>query len=604
MAIEIAGSDLPIQVITSLAAGVLAVPLMQRAGVGAIPAYILAGFIIGPLLGLVSDGETILRLAEIGVVLFLFLIGLEMEPRSLWRMRRDIFGTGTTQIVSGTFALAAIAFMLGFSIGAAALAALAFMLTSTATVVQLLKDRHLMMTKNGQGVLGILLFEDLLIVPLLLSVQLFAPSTSSGFEEFNFTNMAISAGSFCVLVVFARWGLTPLFQTVAATGNRDLMTGAALMAVLSVAFIMHSIGLSMALGAFLAGVVLSQSEFRLQLEADIEPFKGILLALFFLAVGMNIDAGALKDDFFLIFGMSALFMAVKSAIVYLAARMAGIDHLPAIERAAILAQGGEFGFVLIAAALGAELISPNTAAVLGAMTAISMGVTPIILRLVDPILTATVADPTELPAPRDDSSHVLIIGFGRFGQIVSQPLLESGYRITLIDTDGTMIQEAEEYGFKIYYGDGGRSDILDAAGAHTAKAIIICVDHPPTVVRISKMLTEKFSHVPIFVRAYDREHVLELAAVGVRNCVKETFESALLLAAQALQVLGETPDAAAEAIERIRRVDATRTVSEIHGGLNAGKAYIFGNTAARKWADGASPAETSEPQVGPPLADV
>lgn len=579
MAVEAsgAGSDL-VQVVALLAAGVVAVPLFKRLGLGSVLGYLLAGLAIGPFgLGLFNDAHAILHVAELGVVMFLFIIGLEMEPSRLWGMRRAIFGLGLVQVGACIAALTLVGIGLGFSVTVAFVAGTGFVLTSTAIVMQLLEERRALSTPKGQRIVAILLLEDLAIVPLLAIVALLAPGgvESSGTERA--VAVAIALSSVAALVAAGRWLLNPLFRILAAAKAREVMTAAALLVVLGSALAMQLGGLSMAMGAFLAGVLLSESSFRHQLEADVEPFRGILLGLFFLGVGMSLDLTVIAANTGLILMGVAAYMAVKALLIYSVARLLRASHAESLERAALMAQGGEFAFVLYAAAASAGIIDGTTNAVLTATVILSMAITPLMVIAFDRLVPKAATSTDGVEAPEDLVGSALIVGFGRFGQIASQPLISQGCSVSIIDTNAQNIRLAEGFGFKVYYGDGTRLDILRAAGAETARAILICVDDPAMAKHIAELAKAEFPLVPVLARARDREHAVALIEAGVAYQIRETAESALALGKQALLTVGAEPEVASAIMEQVRRRDTERLDLEVVGGIYAGRELLQGN---------------------------
>ncbi|SEN92238.1 Kef-type potassium/proton antiporter, CPA2 family [Methylobacterium sp. UNC300MFChir4.1] len=579
MAVEASGaaSEL-VQVVSLLAAGVIAVPLFKRLGLGSVLGYLLAGLAIGPFgLGLFTDAHAILHVAELGVVMFLFIIGLEMEPSRLWGMRRAIFGLGLAQVGACIAALTLVGLALGFSITVAFVAGTGFVLTSTAIVMQLLEERGALSTPKGQRIVAILLLEDLAIVPLLAAVALLAPGGSAASATERAVTAAIALLSVCALVAAGRWLLNPLFRLLAAAKAREVMTAAALLVVLGSALAMQLGGLSMAMGAFLAGVLLSESSFRHQLEADVEPFRGILLGLFFLGVGMSLDLTVIAANAGLILAGVAAYMTVKGLLIYGVARVLRASHAESLERAALMAQGGEFAFVLYAAAASAGIIDGTTNAVLTATIILSMAITPLMVVAFDRLGPKAVPSIDGVEAPEDLVGSALIVGFGRFGQIASQPLIAQGCSVSIIDTNPSNIRLAEGFGFKVYYGDGTRLDILHAAGAATARAILICVDDTAMARRVAEIAKAEFPLVPVLARARDREHAVELIQAGVAYQIRETVESALLLGEQALLTTGAEPEAASAILAEVRRRDAERLDLQVLGGIYAGRDLIHGN---------------------------
>jgi monovalent cation:proton antiporter-2 (CPA2) family protein len=576
MAGESTGVDLQ-SVVILLGAAVVAVPLFKRARLGSILGYLAAGLVIGPFgLALFSDAEAMLHVAELGVVMFLFIIGLEMEPKRLWSMRRDIFGMGLVQLLLGMALLSVVGVSLGYDLVPSLIAGTGFVLTSTAIVMQMLQERGDISTPKGQRIVSILLLEDLAIVPLLALVAFLAPGAAVSMAE-RLQSVAIGLGAIAVLVLAGLYLLNPLFRLLAASRAREVMTAAALLVVLGAALWMQMGGLSTAMGAFLAGVLLSESSFRHQLEADVEPFRGILLGLFFLAVGMSVDLGVIAANWQLVAVSVTAFMLLKAAVIFGVARTFGATGREALERTVLMAQGGEFAFVLYAAALAAGLIDRQANAVLTAIIIISMVLTPLMVVLHDRLVPKGAVDAAGLEVPDSAQAAVLLIGFGRFGQIVSQSLLARRCSITIIDTDPDAIKAAEAFGFKIYYGDGTRLDILKAAGAAEARMVIIATDDRAVTTRIAHLLRGEFPDTQIIARAYDRQHAIELVKLGVDHQLRETFESALALSRAALVMLDVPDDAADETIEGVRKRDRERFALQVSGDIYAGSSLLIGN---------------------------
>ncbi|QHH97413.1 MULTISPECIES: monovalent cation:proton antiporter-2 (CPA2) family protein [Acinetobacter] len=548
-----------------LAAAVIAVPIFKRIGLGSVLGYLIAGLIIGPFgFAFFHDSASILHIAELGIVMYLFVIGLEMQPSHLWSLRREIFGLGTLQIVACALALTGVGLLFGFTWQVAFIGAAGFVLTSTAIVMQLLGDRGDIAQPQGQKIVAILLFEDLLIVPLLAIVAFMAPNhvvetTSTRLESIGIGLIAIAG-----LIAAGYWLLNPLFRLLAAAKAREVMTAAALLVVLGAALLMQVSGLSMAMGAFLAGVLLSESTFRHQIEADIEPFRGLLLGLFFLGVGMSLDLSVVAQNWQLIVSGVLAMMFAKALMIYIVARVTKSPHTEALDRALLMAQGGEFAFVLFAAAVSAQVIDNSVKSNLTAIVVLSMVLTPI-LGIIFKRFTET-KDEINLDnvnIAEGLSGSVLMIGFGRFGQVTSQLLLARGVDVTIIDNDIDMIQNAEKFGFKIYYGDGCRLDILHASGASSAQAIVVCVDSKETTNRIVELVTHEFPLAKLLVRSYDREHSLYLVKHKVDYMIRETFESAIKFGGVILQELGVDEDEVQRITDEIRDRDDERFETEI-----------------------------------------
>lgn len=548
-----------------LTAAVISVPLIKRLGLSSVLGYLISGLIIGPFgLAFFYDSASILHIAELGIVMYLFVIGLEMRPSYLWSLRKEIFGLGALQISAGSLGLTAVGLVYGYSWQVSFVCAAGFVLTSTAIVMQLLGDRGDIAQPRGQKIVSILLFEDLLIVPLLAIVAFIAPNHVIESTSTRLQSIGVGLISIAGLIAAGYWLLNPLFRLLAAAKAREVMTAAALLVVLGAALLMQVSGLSMAMGAFLAGVLLSESTFRHQIEADIEPFRGILLGLFFLGVGMSLDLNVVKNNWALILSAVLLLMFVKASMIYLIARLTKSPHSEALDRALLMAQGGEFAFVLFTAAMSAQVISAVERSNLTAIVVLSMILTPIIGILFKRFTQTTEQTSLEnIRIPEGLSGKVLMIGFGRFGQVSSQLLLARGIDVTIIDNDIDMIQNAERFGFKIYYGDGSRLDILHASGADTAEAIVVCVDHKETTNKIVELVQHEFPMAKLLVRSYDREHALHLVKQNVDYMIRETFESAMLFGGAILEELGVDQGDVEEISQEIRERDKERFETEI-----------------------------------------
>lgn len=578
MAAEGIGGGL-IQVVTLLGAAVAVVPLFRKIGLGSVLGYLAAGLLIGPFgFGLVNDDGTLLHVAELGVVMFLFVIGLEMRPSHLWSLRGQIFGLGSAQILTCALLLTGVGLAFGFPLVVSFICAMGFVLTSTAIVVQVLGERGDMASPAGQKMISILLFEDMLIVPLLILVAFLSPADAAPRDAMAvLTDIGIAAASMAVLVAAGLWLLNPLFRLLAKAGAREVMTAAALLVVLGAAVMMEKGGLSMAMGAFVAGVLLSESSFRHQLEADIEPFRGLLLGLFFLAVGLSLDLGVVAGSWKIIAAGVAAMMLIKGLCIYLIARLMKSPHPEAIDRAILMAQGGEFAFVLYQAAVMQGVISAEVNANMTAIIVLSMVITPLIVVLHKHFLKPAPVSMEGVEEAHDLHGNALVIGFGRFGQIVSQALLANGTRISIIDNDTDTIRAAERYGFKVYFGDGAREDILHAAGAKDAQVIAVCIDDKQAATRIVEMARRTCPNTRLLVRAFDREHALELMHEEADWLIRETFESALQMGREAVRSVSASEARADEAIDELRRRDAERFTLEVVGGSFAGRALVLGN---------------------------
>jgi len=567
-----------------LAAGVVAVPIFRKLGLGSVLGYLAAGVAIGPFgLALFREPQTILHVAEFGVVIFLFIIGLEMRPKRLWGMRREIFGLGSAQVGLAGLALTLAAMAAGVSAPVAFVGAMGFVMSSTAVIVQMLEERGDLPTPSGQRAVSILLFEDLAIVPLLAIVALLGASMGQSAESTTplWQSIGLALAALAGVLAVGVYAINPVFRFLARNGGREVMTAAALLVVAGTAWIMDGVGLSMAMGAFLAGVLLSDSTFRHQLEADVEPFRAILLGLFFLSVGMALDIGVVVNDWRIVVAGLAAFMVVKALVIYVVARVFKARHHEAIERAALFAQGGEFAFVLYSAAATAGVIDAQASAALTAIVILSMALTPLttlaLKRFLPKEAGLSPEDAEGVDAADGLRGQVLIIGFGRFAQVVSQPLLARDVDVSIIENDVEMIQAAGNFGFKVYYGDGTRLDTLRASGAGKAEAVLVCVDKPEAADKIVQLVKSEFPGVKLMVRAFDRGHSLRLIQAGVDYQVRETFESALRFGQAVLEELGLPEDEIADVIADVRRRDEARLDLDLTGGLKAGAALMRGN---------------------------
>jgi glutathione-regulated potassium-efflux system protein KefB len=571
------GFDL-VPIVILLAAAVVAVPLFKRLGLGSVLGYLAAGLAIGPFgIGLFSDAQTILHVAELGVVLFLFVIGLEMQPSRLWAMRGEIFGLGLVQVGAAIALLVWVGIALGYPAAASFVAGTGFVLTSTAIVMQMLDERRALGLPRGRRIIAILLLEDLAIVPLLALTAFLAPGGEAVSTADRLVAVAVGLGAIAGLILAGRYLLDPMFRLLGRAKAREVMTAAALLVVLGAALAMQVAGLSMAMGAFLAGVLLSESSFRHQLEADVEPFRGILLGLFFLGVGMALDLDIVVANAGLIAVSVTAYMLLKMAVIYGTARLFGSRHAEGVERAVLMAQGGEFAFVLYAAAASVGIIDATSNAILTAIIIVSMVLTPVMVVLHDRLMPRESDSADDLDVADDLNAHVLMIGFGRFGQIVSQPLFANGCSISLIDTDTVAIRESKAFGFKIHYGDGTRLDILRAAGAHKARLVIVATDDREATLKIVELLKGEFAHTRVLARAFDREHAAELIRAGADFQIRETFESALALAEEALRVLEVDAEAIADIMAETRRRDDERFAIELVEDVYASRHLIQGN---------------------------
>jgi glutathione-regulated potassium-efflux system ancillary protein KefC len=556
--------------LTYLAAAVIAVPLARRLGLGAIIGYLAAGFAIGPSgLRLVTDPSQIVDLAEFGVVLMLFLIGLELEPKRLWAMRRPIFGWGSAQLLGSLALIALIGWAcLGFAAGAwplAVVAGAALAMSSTAIGLATLNERNILQTTVGQSVLSVSLFQDIAAIPLLALIPLMAPDRVAGEDAGHpFIAAAKAFGMIAAIVLGGRLAIRPALRFIARSQTPEIFTAAALGLVVGTAALMQAVGLSMALGAFLAGVLLAESEYRRELETDIEPFKGLLLGLFFIAVGMGIDIAVVMRHPWAVAGIVAGFLLVKTTVLW------GIEigiPIPRLERpifTLLLAQGGEFGFVVLQAAQGKQVIDADESGVLTAAITLSMLLTPLLILVADrwwiPLLErfSPRVKLSELSEPQD--APVIIAGFGRYGQIIGRLLRANGLQATVLDHDAEAIEALRKFGFRVHYGDATRLDLLRVAGAARAHVLVVAVDGIDASLKLVDIARENFPNLTIVARARNVQHWYQLNERGVRFIERETLDAALMSGRSVLEAMGYEPHRARTLAMRFRR----HSVQQLH----------------------------------------
>src|SRR5437667_4096964 len=558
-----------------LGAAVLSVPIARRLGLSAIVAYLTAGIIIGPYgIGVFGTPESIIPVSELGVVMLLFLIGLELELGRLLAMRGAIFGLGAAQLTITGLAIATLSYAAGLvEWRGAIVAGLALAMSATAIALQILEERGQLQKDYGQRAFAILLFQDMAVVPLLAVLPLLAPAGEGTHADLGQAARAVGliAGAIALIVLAGRYLLNPFFRLLAQSGSREVMTAAALLVVLGAALTMQKAGMSMALGAFLAGVLLAESNYRHELEADIEPFRGLLLALFFMGVGISIDLVIVRANLWLIAVAAIAITILKAAIVWLLFRATCVHRVDALRAGSVLTGAGEFAFVLIPLGGSLGVLDPRQGSILTAIAATTMLLGPLVATLTDGLVRRwTGPDLREPDDFSDASGSVLVIGFGRFGQIVSQCLLAEGIDVTAIDNDPEMLESVARFGFKVYYGDGTRLDVLRAAGAGESRLIAICIDNREAASRIVDLVQSQSPAAKLYVRSFDRRHTLQLVAKGVDFQVRETYESALVFGRKTLEALGLDSERAAAVEEFVRRRDLDRLVLQQAEGISAG----------------------------------
>ena len=543
------------QIAVFLAATVIAVPLFRRFKLSSVLGYLAAGMVIGPWgLGLFDDVESVLHLAEFGVVLLLFVIGLELQPSRLWVLRHSVFGAGATQVALTTAVLAAAIMALGTSWAAALVIAFALSLSSTALVLQVLAERGELTARHGRASFAILLFQDLAIMPALVLLPLLAGQEDT---QIDWRAIALPVAAIFFVVVAGRYLLRPVLRIVAATRVQEAFTAAALLVVVGTALLFESAGLSMALGAFIAGVLLADSEYRHELEADIEPFKGLLLGLFFIAVGMTANLDVLIERPLVIAGLTLGYLVLKALAVWIGARLTRHDAPTAWRMGVSLAGGGEFAFVLFSLAAGDGLLPRATVDLLVLVVTLSMVLSPLLIGAADRL--AKRLRPANTPPAYDriepEEPRVLIAGFGRFGQIVARVLRARQIRFTALEVSQAQVDFVRRFGNKLYYGDASRLEMLRAAGAEHAQLLVLAIDDVEASVRVAELAHRHFPGLRVLARARNRQHAFRLMEAGVSDIWRETLASSLEVAEAALVALGTPRDAAASQVRKFRAHD-------------------------------------------------
>jgi len=541
-----------------LSAAVIVVPLSRALGLGAIIGYLVAGIAIGPSgLGLVHSPTDVLHFAEFGVVLMLFLVGLELEPKRLWNLRRPIFGWGCAQVAGCALVLFGIGWALGMDWRVALVAALGLALSSTAIALQVFGERNLLKTASGQAGFSILLFQDVAAIPILALLPLLAGATDhvpiSGLQRA--IEAAKIVGVIAAIILGGRLLLRPLLRWIARSDTPEIFTATALLLVVAIAALMQAVGLSMALGAFLAGVLLAESEYRRELETDIEPFKGLLLGLFFIAVGMTIDFGVLLAHPLRMAVLVAGFMAIKFAVIYALAKTIDIPKVQRPVFTLLLAQGGEFAFVVFQSA-GPQVLPPETTSLLIGAVALPMLLSPLLLVAIDRYVLARYPARPETAMEEiseQQEPQVLVCGFGRYGQIIGRVLLSQGLGVTVLDHDPDTVEGLREFGFRVFYGDATRLDLLRIAGAAAAKVIVVAVDEVETSLEIVDLVRENFPQAQVVARARNMGHYYQLRDRGIALAEREVFESSLRSARSVLESLGWPAHEARESTMRFRQ---------------------------------------------------
>lgn len=548
--------------------GLVFVLIFRRFGLGATLGYLVAGALVGPqALGLVGGAEAKIGVAELGITLLLFIVGLELNPQRLWRLKKEIFGLGLMQVVLCGIAVSGVVWVITQFTPAAALAlGLPLALSSTAQVLPMLQSAGRLRTPFGERAFSILLFQDLSIVPLITIVTVLSRNPADaqgppGWQLFAYTVLAVAG-----LILVGRYALRPLFRIIGNLGEREMFVFAGLFTVIAAAAVMEALGLSTALGAFVAGVMLADSPYRHELEADVEPFRSILLGLFFLAVGMMLNLHAIAERPFFVIGMALALIVTKLVIIMGIGLLFKMTWRGALALGLLLSQGGEFGFVLFAQAQKAMLIEPEAASLFGAIVTLSMATTPFLMRATQRIRTEPDKDGGTREGPMSDGANALIVGYGRFGQTVGQMLIAQGIPVTPIDTDIEMIDVAANFGAKVYYGDGTRLDLLRQAGAGEAELILFCMDGDQITVELVEAVHDAFPKAAIFVRTFDRRALIKLKGAPVAGAVREVLESAVRMARLAMASLGIDEEEIARTEDMYRARDKERLKAQVEAG--------------------------------------
>ncbi|WP_066555386.1 cation:proton antiporter [Croceicoccus bisphenolivorans] len=542
--------------------------VFRRLGLGATLGYLVAGAVVGPqVLGLVGGAEEKVGFAELGIVFLLFIVGLELAPNRLWRMRKEIFGLGLAQVALCGLAVSAVIYVFtGFTLAASLAIGLPLGLSSTAQVLPMLQSVGRLKTPFGERAFAILLFQDLSLIPLITIVAALSrnPEIQEGPPGWQTALLAVVA--IAGLIAAGRFVIRPLFRLIGVLGEREMFVVAALFTIVGAAALMEWIGLSTALGAFIAGVMLASSPYRHELEADVEPFRSILLGLFFLSIGMMLDLSAIAERPLFVAGMALALIATKAAVITAIGMIMKMSWQRALALGLLLSQGGEFGFVLFAQAQDGLLIAPEAASLFGAVVTISMATTPFLMMATRRIRAEANKDGGEREGPSAEGASAVVVGYGRFGQTVTQMLVAAGIKVTIVDRDVEMIDIAQQFGAKVYFGEGTRIDLLRQAGAGEAKAILFCTDKDQVDPELVSAVREHFSDAAIFVRAFDRRGVVRLSGTPADFVVREVFESAIVMGRNALERLGESLEAIDEAEHAYRERDCERMERQIDTG--------------------------------------
>ena len=570
-----------IQALIYLGSAAIIVPIAVRLGLGSVLGYLIAGCIIGPWgFRLVTDAETILHFAEIGVVLMLFVIGLELDPRRLWTLRASVFGGGALQMVACGLLLGLFCMFLGLRWQVAALIGLTLALSSTAIAMQAMNERNLTLSQMGRSAFAVLLFQDIAAIPLVAMIPLLATSgATTTFAAFSISALKV-VGALAIVVLLGRYVTRPLLRFVARSGLREVFSAMALFMVFGFGLLLEEAGLSMAMGAFLAGVLLASSEYRHALESDIEPFKGLLLGLFFIGVGMSIDFGTLLENPLRIVALLFGFLAIKIITLWLVAKPLNVPRKQRRWFAVLLGQGSEFAFVIFGTARMAEVLDDSWAKSLTLAVALSMAATPLLLVLLNRLEKSGKEQAREADEIDEEQPRVIIAGFGRFGQIAGRLLLTSGVKMVVLDHDPDHIETLRKFGTKVFYGDATRVDLLESAGAAKAEVLINAIDDPDANMQLAELVKEHFPHLKVIARARDLDHFIRLRQLGVDQPERETFEGSLKVGRRALEFLGVGSYEARERADHFRRYNMQMVEEMVPAADWSARADVLKRTSA------------------------
>ncbi|TGK27964.1 potassium transporter Kef [Leptospira gomenensis] len=549
--------SLLITLIVFLSAAVISVPLFKKIGLGSVVGYLIGGAVIGPWgIGLVTDVENILHLSEFGVVLLLFLIGLELKPQRLWVLRRPVFGLGGLQVVLSALIFFGILSLIGLERSQTIVISISISLSSTAFALQVLGEKNELNTAHGRSAFAVLLFQDLAVIPIMAILPFLGASLETeGAQGFS-QKMFPAIGSIVGVVLAGRFLARPLFRLVASTGNHEIFTALSLLIVVGVSLLMDQVGLSMALGSFLGGVILADSEYRHELESNLEPFKGLLLGLFFLAVGMSINLGEVLKDPILVILFALGLMIVKSLVLYALGRISKHSEESSLNLAVTISQGGEFAFVILGVGVSLSILPRERADLVIAVVTLSMGLTPILSIVKDKFVESFFKRRTEQTADSiEEQNRVIIAGFGRFGQIIARMLFVHKIGFTALEGNPEQVNLARRFGYKIYYGDASKLSLLRSAGAEHADLFVLAIQDIDVSVKVAELIKKHFPNLTVIARARNREHVFKLMEAGVKIIRRDTFASALELAGETLSHLGFMDSEVEQKVRKFRAHD-------------------------------------------------